>query len=123
MPQPNWNKVILDVGVGGGAGVVSKLVEDWDAERARQGGAKTALSEIGTYVDYGLPIAGILGSWAGFIRGDMETRVITAGSVLAGRRATGKLKKGGGVSWRPKPAYNPPAPTPPAARTSFGLEF
>ena len=89
-----WTKVGTDVVVGGLGGSVSKLAEDWDADRAAKKGAALGMFEqFGTYVDYGVPLLGLLGAFAGFLKGDWETRVLTMGGTLAGRRVTGQIKK------------------------------
>jgi len=89
-----WAKVGTDVGVGGAVGVVDQLVQNEDEKRETAKGAKLPImSQYGTYYNYGVPILAILGSTFGFLRGDMATRVIAAGSTLAGRKATWHITK------------------------------
>ena len=90
----DWMKMGTDVVVGGVGGVASKMVEDWDADREIKAGKPLGFfEEFGNYVDYGIPILGIVASAMGYLRGDWETRVLTMGGTLAGRRATGEFKK------------------------------
>lgn len=89
----DWMKVGADLAVGGVGGVASKMVEDWDADReVKAGKALGFFEEAGNYVDYGIPILGVIASALGYMGGDWETRVLTMGGTLAGRRATGQFK-------------------------------
>ena len=88
-----WMKVGTDLVVGGAAGSVSKLCEDWDADREVKEGKKLALLAKGsTYVDYGIPLLSLVGSLVGFLKGDWETRALSIGGTLAGRRVTAQVK-------------------------------
>ena len=124
--MPNWQKVAMDLGTGAVGGVASKLAEDWDMDREVKAGTKLEFfSRAETFVDYGIGILGIVGSFAGFLRGDWETRVLTMGGTLAGRRGTGDIKeqmkaidqkRAPGVRemyrWTPAPAGGTPPPGP-----------
>lgn len=92
-------KIGTDLAVGGAGGVASKLVDDWDAKRA-VAGPLTFFQRGSTYLNFGVPLLGIVGSMMGFLHGDWETRVLTMGGTLAGREATVQIKKGA-VPWRP----------------------
>jgi len=123
--MPNWQKVAMDLGTGAVGGVASKFAEDWDMDREVKGGKKLEFFSRGeTYVDYGIGILGIIGAYAGFLKGDWETRVLTMGGTLAGRRATGDIKErskdvgqqrapGVRETYRWTPAPQPPAPAGP----------
>lgn len=98
----DYMKVGTDVVVGGVAGVVDEVVQNQDDKREDDRhklatGAPGALavgkklpifSRIGTYYNYGVPILSILGIAAGFLKGDMATRLLTASGQLTGREVT-----------------------------------
>lgn len=116
--MPRWTKIGTDVVVGGVAGSVSKLVEDYDADREVKAGKKLGvLAKVSTYVDYGIPILAIIGSVTGFLKGDWETRALAVGGTLAGRRITTQVKERT-ASWAPvehgAPLSRAPAPSMPA---------
>ncbi|GAI05070.1 unnamed protein product, partial [marine sediment metagenome] len=48
--------------------------------------------EYGTYYNYGFPLVSILLAAFGIIRGDWETRLVTAGATLAGGKAYNQIK-------------------------------
>jgi len=82
-----WMKVGADVIVGGGLGAVDQLVQNKDEQREAEAGAKLPVFQrAGTYLNYGLPIAAIVATALGHLRGDRATRFVTAGSMLAGRK-------------------------------------
>jgi len=82
----NWVKCGTDVAVGGGAGALGEYVSEKDDP------AKDWYKQPSIYYKYGFPIAAILLAAFGVIRGDWETRLITAGSTLAGGKAYGQIK-------------------------------
>lgn len=89
-----WVKVGTNVAVGGAAGAIDQVVQNQDEKREAAAGAKLGImSQYGTYYNYGVPILAILGAAFGFLRGDMATRLITAGSTVAGRKATWAITK------------------------------
>lgn len=97
-----YMKLGTDLVVGGVGGAASKVVDDWDADRAvKAGKALTFFQRGATYLNFGVPLLGIVGSMAGFLHGDWETRVLTMGGTLAGREATVRIKEKGAVPWRP----------------------
>jgi hypothetical protein len=109
----NWTKVAVDVGTGGVAGVADQLVQNLDENRAlaeRATGALAAdkklpiMKQYGTYLNYGAPLLAVIASAMGWIRGDMETRLVTAGGQLAGRKATHHFTTGA-TSKSPSAAY------------------
>ncbi|MBA7684909.1 hypothetical protein ES703_93322 [subsurface metagenome] len=82
-----WMKVGADVIVGGGLGAVDQLVQNKDEQREAEAGAKLpVMQRAGTYLNYGLPIVAIVATALGHLRGDWATRIVTAGSMLAGRK-------------------------------------
>lgn len=92
----NWVKVGTDVAVGGGAGVVDQLVENWDMNREAERGTKIGLmSQGGTYYNYGVPLLAVVATATGFLKNEWAGRLLTAGSVLAGRKATWQFTKRG----------------------------
>ncbi len=106
----DWMKVGVDVVVGAGVGVIDKLVENWDTDRESKATAPlTMMKKAQTYYDYGVPILAIVGVGAGFVRGDMATRLVTAGAQLAGRQVTKEVTKAKPASWMPwtKEEINP----------------
>lgn len=103
MPRVEWVKVGTDVVIGGGAGVVDQLVSDYDKRRAEelQVDRLAMLKQFGTYYNFGVPILSILGVAFGVLKGDMATRLVSVGSVLAGRKGTEQVKgRGGTVGYR-----------------------
>jgi len=100
-----WIKVGTNVVVGGALGAGDQLIQNADDKREVERAEKLPiLSQYGTYYNYGIPILGILAAAFGFLRGDWATRVITGGSVLAGRKVTRQVTKKEGsspwVGWR-----------------------
>lgn len=95
----NWTRVGGAVGIGMAGGALSQLAENADAKRQAErvaGGQEPLklLEQVGTYVDFGLPLLGVLGVASGFIRSDMVNySVLAAGGALAGKRATWMLTK------------------------------
>lgn len=82
----NWVKVGTDVAVGGGAGALGEFVSGKDDP------TKDWYKQPSIYYKYGFPILSILLAAFGVIRGDWETRLITAGSTLAGGKAYTQIK-------------------------------
>ena len=98
--MPDWVKVGTDVVVGGGVGVVDKLVENFDIDRESKATKPlTMIQKAQTYYDYGVPILAIVGVGTGILRGDMATRLVTAGAQLAGRQVTKEVTKEKPLSW------------------------
>jgi len=93
----NWVKVGTDVAVGGGAGALGQFIADKDAERATP---PKWYEEYGTYYNYGFPILSILLAAFGVIRGDWETRLVTAGATLAGGKAYKQIKAAAPAGYR-----------------------
>ncbi len=85
----NWVKVGTNVGVGVVAGAVKEFIADKDAERPQP---LKWYQEYGTYYNYGFPLASILLATFGVIRGDWETRLVTAGATLAGSKGYRQIK-------------------------------
>jgi len=82
-----WIKVGTDVLVGGALGAVDQLVQNKDEQREAEKGEKLpVMQRFGTYYNYGIPILSIIATALGHLRGDWATRMVTAGSMLAGRK-------------------------------------
>lgn len=99
-----WIKVGTDVIVGGAVGAVDQVIQNMDEKRAGEAIAKGEkepgiLAQYGTYLNYGVPILGILLAALGVLKGDWATRVVTAGSVLAGKKLTSQVTKKKAVAW------------------------
>ena len=117
----NWTKVIMDAGVGGAVGVADQFLQNQDEERGLAARALPVtdpghiaadaklplLRQFGTYFNYGVPLATIVAVAMGWVRGDMETRLVTAGAVIAGRKVTHTL------------TTQSDSPTPSAAYTTW----
>ncbi len=111
-----WTKIGADALVGGGAGVADQLVQNWDEARAlaeRASGVLPAnkklpvMKQVGTYLNYGVPILALIGVATGVLKGDMVTRVVTAAGQLAARKGTHQL------------TTSSTSPTPSAAYTAW----
>lgn len=109
----NMTKIGVDVLLGGSAGVLDQIVQNMDEKRAldaRAAGKLAATAKLapmqqyGTYLNYGVPLLTVIASAMGWVRGDMETRLITAGAVLAGRK-TAHTMTTGSKSSTPSAAY------------------
>lgn len=97
-----WMKVGTDVVVGGGVGALDQVVQNADDKRIEEKGIEEVglMSRYGTYYNFGIPILSILAVAMGWLRGDWATRAVTAGSQLAGRKATKMLTaKEGAPKW------------------------
>jgi hypothetical protein len=129
----NWVKVATDVGVGAVVGAASGAAERMDENAGRT----EFLKRAGNYIDYGVPILAIIGSLVGILKGDWETRALTIGATLAGRRVTREyiykpttVPASGKWTKYDKPTTvwtkydKPPEDQPPAQqRAAVGLEF
>lgn len=96
--RTDWVKVGTDVVTGGAIGAVDQVVQNADDKR----GAIGLMSQYGTYLNYGVPILGILGTAMGWLRGDWATRIVLCGSQLAGRKVTHRFTKQAPAPWRPR---------------------
>jgi len=98
-----WVKVGIDVGVGGVAGVGDQMLQNWDNKRAVEAGEKLAImKQAGTYYNYGVPLAAVLLTAFGVLKGDMASRLVTAGAQLAGRKATDQItNRSTAAPWAP----------------------
>lgn len=123
--MPEWTKVGCDVIVGAPAGVVDQLIQNQDEKRRRDAEAAgtpfNLWKQFGTYYNYGIPILAIVGVAMNFLRGDWGSRLVTAGSQLAGRKVIHTMTKA--TQATPWHRYEPPTPHPPAPRGSSTLEF
>ena len=90
----NWQKVAMDAGSGVVGGVASKIAEDFDMDRETKDKKKREFfSRVSTYIDYGVGVLGIVGSLAGLLKGEWETRALVLGGALAGRRGYSDIKE------------------------------
>jgi hypothetical protein len=96
----DWKKIGVDGGIGLLAGAADQAIQVFDEKRANEARAKGTLAqgkkmpmlkEIGTYVNFGLPILDIAAVAMGWVKGDMATRLTTASFQLAGRKATHRM--------------------------------
>ena len=116
----NWTPVALDVGVGGGSGVVDQLVQNWDEKRKREDPELSRWKEGGTYLNYGVPILSVLALAFGFMREPWASRAVLAGAQLAGRKATYTMTKAAqSAPYRPETRYNPKLPAPQLQKPGF----
>jgi len=116
----NWTPVAMNVGVGGGAGVVDQLVQNWDEKRRRTDPTLSRWQEGGTYLNYGVPILAVLGLAFDFLKEPWASRAILAGSQLAGRKATYVMTKAAqSAPYRPAPNYIPQSPVPQIQKPGF----
>lgn len=94
-----WVKVGTNVVVGGALGAGDQLIQNADDKRIAEKPDLGIMAQYGTYYNYGIPILAIFGTAFGFLKGDWATRMVTAGSTLAGRKLTKQIAKGGAVPY------------------------
>jgi hypothetical protein len=108
--MPDWMKVGGDIVVGAPVGVVDQIVQNQDEKRRREteaaGTPFNFWKHYGTWYNYGVPVLTILGIAMNFLKGDWATRLMTAGSELAGRKVTYQMTKA--TQATPWQRYNPP---------------
>jgi len=104
-----WAKMATDVATGVGVGAISAGAELLDKRREAKARKKLGFfAKASTYVDYGLPLLGVIGSAIGLFKGDWQTRALTIAGVLAGRRATiGIVERMTTAKWVKVPAPSP----------------
>lgn len=109
-----WSKLGTDVVVGGVIGAADQLIENQDEKRGLEARAAGTLApdkklpimgRISTYYNYGVPLLALVASLMGWVRDDMETRFVTAGAQLAGRKVTHTMTTGPN-SVTPSAAYS-----------------
>lgn len=110
--RTDWVKVGTDVVTGGAVGAVDQLVQNADDKRGEVG----MMARYGTYLNYGVPILGILGTAMGWLRGDWATRVVLCGSQLAGRKVTYRFTKAAPAPWKARERK-------PGSLAGVGIEF
>lgn len=116
----NWTPVVMDVGVGGGAGVADQLVQNWDAKRKRENPALSLWQEGGTYLNYVAPAVAVVSLAMGWLREPWASRAVLAGAQLAGRKATYTMTKAEqSAPYRPLPNYLPRPPAPQTQKPGF----
>ena len=94
---------VISGGVGAAAGVGSYFVDKKDAERAAALPAGTELSvvnQFGTWYHYAIPGIATVLSLLGVVKGDWQTRLISVGYTLAGRKAPEQIEI---ATAKPKP--------------------
>jgi hypothetical protein len=93
----NWMKIGQDVGVGGILGAIDQVIQEHDDKEAKKWIAANSTTakpvtqyppfkQIGTYFNYGVPIAAIAAASMGYVNGQLQTELLTAGGALAGRK-------------------------------------
>lgn len=124
-----WQKIGIDLGVGAIAGGVDQWIQNADEKRgldARAAGTLAAdkklpvMKQYGTYLNYGVPILAVVATAMGWLKGDMATRLVTAGGQLAGRKLTHQFTTGAGSNV-PSAAYTAWQRT--RAQRSYDPEF
>ncbi len=114
-----WQKMLTDVGMGGGAGVADQFLQNEDDKR----GATTpvpVMKQYGTYLNYFGSALGVVAVAMGWVSGDMATRVATMSGQLAARKLTHRFTEPGKSGPAPYMQYRrmgAPAPRNPAPRT------
>lgn len=79
--------IAASTGTGIGLGVGSHYIDKEDAKRAAAAGAPIPVAQqYGTWYHYGVPVASILLTAFGVLKGDWATRLLSIGGVLAGRK-------------------------------------
>ena len=113
MAGGDWTKVGVNAVSGGVAGVADQFVQNWDEDRAlkeRAAGTLAAdkklpiMKQGGSYLNYFAPGVVVFAAAMGWLRGEMETRLVTIAGQLAGRKATHQLTTGS-KSNAPSAAY------------------
>ncbi len=90
----DWMKFGIDFGLGAVGGVADQIVQNVDDKREGDAHAKLPImKQIGTYVNYGLPLLNVVGVATGFLKGDWATRSTVLTAQLAGRKATWQISK------------------------------
>ena len=91
----DYMRLGTDLAIGGVVGALDQYVQDVDDKRAKtyvtENPGKThlpVLRQYGTYLNYGAPILASAAVALGYLRGDMQTKIVTASGQLAGRKAT-----------------------------------
>jgi len=119
----NWQKVGVDLVMGGAAGGLDQWIQNVDEKRGldeRAAGTLPAdkklpvMKQYGTYLDYGVPLLSVIAVGMGWLGGDMATRALTIGGQLAGRKMTHQFTTGAGsnvpsaayTSWQRQAALN-----------------
>ncbi|MFA6358888.1 MAG: hypothetical protein WCY09_09560 [Candidatus Omnitrophota bacterium] len=88
----DFKKVGTDILVGAPVGVLDQIISNYDANRDATSPTPIGFGkQIGTYFNYGLPILAVVAAGAGWVRGDMATRLVTVGGAVAGRKITQKM--------------------------------
>lgn len=121
----NFKKVGTDVAIGGVAGVADNMAQAYDEKRAADyaaanpGKTLSMWKQYGTYLNFALPIAGVVA--ANFVRMSDEnlSRISLVGGQLAGRKLAHRYWKveGAPVSPAPYTRFNRVVPRTPVTRT------
>jgi hypothetical protein len=112
----------MGIGTGAAVGVADQLIQNRD-ERAKRNAAAAGETlsmwkEVGTYYNYGLPVAVVLASAMGWLPGIWQERLAVAAGAVAGRKATFTLTKAQqSLPWRPMQPAARSVGAPPARRT------
>lgn len=105
-----WKKAIVNTVIGGAAGAADQFVQNWDDKRATDyatanpGKTMSMWSQMGTYLNFALPLVGVLAVGMDWVKGDENaTRITLVSGQLAGRKVTHRFTKGP-TSQFPSPA-------------------
>lgn len=86
--MPNTMSNVVSSLVGAGGGVTSYLVDKEDAKKVVANPALSTWKLPGTWVHYGVPIASTILSLMNVVKGEWQTRLLTLGYELAGRKGS-----------------------------------
>ena len=82
---------VISGGIGAAAGVGSYFVDKKDAERAAAG-PLPVMKQYGTWYHYAIPGIATVLSLLNIVKGDWQTRLISVGYTLAGRKASEQIE-------------------------------
>lgn len=95
----NWQKVGIDVIAGGAAGAVDQAAQYQDEKRAvdyavaNPGKTLSFWKQYGTYLNFIVPLAGVVLVGMDYVKGENATRVAVISGQLAGRKAVHRFAK------------------------------
>ena len=116
----SWTPVVVDVAVGGVAGVADQMVQNWDEKRRRAEPTLGFWQQGGTYLNYGVPIIALLSMAMGWGSEAVTSKGLLVGSQLAGRKATYTITKAAqSAPYRKANPYQSKAPVPQTQKAGF----
>ena len=98
--MPKMMSNVISGGVGVACGVGSYFVDKKDAERAAAAGPLPVMKQYGTWYHYAIPGVATVLSLLDVVKGDWQTRLISVGYTLAGRKAPEQIEI---ATAKPKP--------------------